>query len=327
MANSTPMATFIWPALLWGLLLLPVLAALYVRALRRAPRYPVTYSTAGTLRLAAARSAWRRHAAATLFLLGLGAVVVTLARPTVPLPVPSDRAAIILSMDISGSMRSQDILPSRLQAAKDAAKAFLDATPDRVRVGLVVFAGYSSLLSPPTTDHRRLATLIDDLGTARRTAIGEGLLEAVAALPGRVRPNLEGTMPLVLTAPPPGVVILLSDGRNNSGIDPLEAARMAKAQDVTVYTIGLGARTVSDFGWSIGGPMDEETLQTIAAMTGGTYHHASTADALHGIYRGLARAIAWDRRPTEVSAVGAGTAALLIVAATVLSWAAVPLRP
>lgn len=326
MANPTPMVTFIWPVVLWGLLLLPLLTILYLRILRRPGRHPVTYATAELLALAAPRGR-RRHLAAGLFLLGLGAIVITLARPTTPLPIPSDRSAIILSIDVSGSMRSQDIYPSRLEAAQRAAKAFLDATPDRVRVGLVVFAGYASVLSPPTTDHRRLAGLIDGLGTARRTAIGEGLLEGVAALPGRVRPNPDGSLPMLFTAPPPGVVVLLSDGRNNSGIDPMEAGRIAKAQDVTVYTIGLGSRTVSDFGWSIGGPMDEETLQAIATMTGGEYRHASTADALHGIYQRLARTIAWDRRPTEVSAVGAAAAALLLVAAAVVSSALIPLRP
>lgn len=320
------MVSFTWPAALWGLLLLPLLVIVYLRVLGRPGRHPVTFATTGMLVLAASRSR-RRHLAAGMYLLGLAAIIVALARPTAPLPVPSDRAAIILSMDVSGSMRSQDIAPSRIEAAQEAARAFLKATPDRVRVGLVVFAGYASTLSTPTTDHKRLLGLIDGLGLARRTAIGEGLIEAVAALPGRVRPNVDGTMPMLFTTPPPGVVVLLSDGRNNSGIDPIEAARAAAAQNVTVYTIGLGSRTETTFGWSIGGPMDEETLQTIATMTGGEYHHASTASTLHGIYRALARTIAWERRPTEVSAVPAGAAALLLIAATVVSAALVPLRP
>ncbi|MDQ7843021.1 MAG: VWA domain-containing protein [Armatimonadota bacterium] len=325
------MATFIWPSMLWGLLLLPLLVLLYRRLLRRPPPHPLTYSTAELLRLAAVPSAWRRHLAAALFLLALFAVILTLARPTLPLPVPADRAAIILALDISGSMRSQDIAPNRLEAAKRAAEAFLEATPDRVRVGLVVFAGFSSLLSPPTTDHGRLAELIAGLGVARRTAIGEGLLEAVAALPGRARPGPDGALPPLPPAVPPGIVVLMSDGRSNTGIDPLEAARLAARQRVTVYTVGMGARSASDnwwsSGWTIGGPVDEETLEAVASITGGTYHHASSADELHGIYRRLARQVAWERRPTEVSATTAGAAALLLIGAGLLSWLLVPLRP
>jgi len=325
------MATLLWPSMLWGLLLLPLLALLYRRLLRRSSPYPVAYSTAQLIRLAVVPSGWRRHRAAALFLAGLGAIILTLARPVIPLPAPADRAAIILALDISGSMRSQDIAPNRLEAAKQAAVAFLEATPDRVRVGLVVFAGFSSLLAPPTTDHTRLVQLIAGLGTARRTAIGDGLLEAVAALPGRARPGPDGTLPVLPPTLPPGIVVLMSDGRSNAGIDPLEAARIAQRQRVTVYTVGMGARGTADNwwsgGWTIGGPVDEETLQEIASITGGAYQHASSADALHGIYRRLARQIAWERRPTEVSAATAGAAALFLIAAGMLSWRLVPLRP
>lgn len=325
MANSTPMPSFIWPAFFWGLLVLPLLVFLYVRMLRRASRYPVTFSTTTSVLAAAlGRTAWKRHITAAMFLLALGAVIVAMMRPVVFLPTPADQAAIMLVLDVSGSMRSQDIAPSRLDAAKAAATTFLNAVPDRMRIGLATFAGYSALLSPPTNDHARLIELISSLGTARRTAIGEGLLEGVAGLPGRSRPTLDGSfgvMPAPAGTLPPGIVVLLSDGRNNAGIDPLDAADIAKRQQVKVYTIGLGDPLQRDFGWTIGGPMDEETLQAVASTTGGTYHHASSAKALHNIYRDLARQIGWERRPTEVSALAAGGAALLVVAAAVLSFA------
>lgn len=254
-------------------------------------------------------------------------MVLAAARPTLLLPVPADRSAIILAIDISGSMRSVDIEPSRLEAAQRAAQAFIAAVPDRIRIGLVAFAGFSTLLAPPTTDHRHLVELIEGLRTARRTAIGEGLLEAVAALPDRARPDADGALPPAAGLLPSGIVVLLSDGRSNTGIDPLDAAEIARRQQVTVYTVGMGQRGTRDLGWTIGGPMDEETLQTIATITGGAYHHASTADSLHSIYRGLARRIAWEQRPTEVSAAVAGAAAFLIITAAVLSWTLHPLRP
>lgn len=321
------MPTFVWPNLLWGLLGVPLLAVLYLRLLRRRVHYPVTYPTLETIRQASTPSG-RRHVAAALMGLSLAATVVALSRPMVPLPVQADQAAIMLAIDISGSMRSADIEPTRLDAAKEAARAFLEAMPGRVRIGLVAFAGFASLLASPTMEHRRIQDLIAGLGTARRTAIGEGLLEAVAALPGRARPTPEGVLPPLNDPLPPGIIILLSDGRSNTGIDPLQAAEIARRQQAMVYTVGMGQRISPDSAWTIGGPLDEDTLQAIAAATGGTYHHASTARALHEIYRTLARQIGWERKPVEVSALAAGFAGFLLVSATLVSWLLVhPIRP
>lgn len=312
--------TFVWPVFLWALVLIPLLAAGYLRLIRRPSREPVLFSTTATL-IAAWRGNRLRHAPAALLAAGVAALVFALARPVAPLPVPADRSAIILSMDISGSMRSADIHPSRLQAAQAAAKAFLQSLPPRVRVGLVVFAGFATVLAPPGTDRERIAGLIDGVSMARRTAIGEGLIEAVAALPGRSRPAPDGTLPPPPPGRlPPGFVVLLSDGRSNAGIDPLLAAEVAAQQQVTVYTVGVGQPVTPSNAWTIGGPMDEETLQAIATRTGGTYFHASSAQGLHDIYRALARSLGWERRPTEVSAIAAAVAAALIVAALAASW-------
>ncbi len=320
------MPTFLWPGFLWGVIALPLLVLLYFHLLRRRARYPVVFSTTTVLAAAAAPS-WRRHLGLALFLTGLAALIVTLARPVAPLSVPADRSAIMLAIDISGSMRSADIYPTRLDAAKSAAETFVNAVPDRVRIGLVAFAGFAELLSPPINDHRHLNELIAGLGTARRTAIGEGLLEAVAALPGRARPTPDGTLPPPSGPLPPAIVVLLSDGRSNTGIDPLQAAEIARLQEVRVYTVGMGQRVTPDNAWTIGGPMDEDTLQAIATVAGGTYHHASTAQALHMIYKTLAAQIGWERRPIEISAATAGVALLLLIAASVISLVVVhPLR-
>jgi Ca-activated chloride channel family protein len=314
------MPTFTAPGFLWGLLLLPLLAAAYIAAVRRPSRYPVAYSTGSLLASAAALAGRRRHLSAVLFLLGIAAVIVALARPEALIRAPADRAAIVLSIDVSGSMRSTDIDPTRLDAAKAASKTFIETVPDRVKIGLVVFAGFSTVLSAPTNDHARLIGLIDGLGLARRTAIGEGLLEAVATLPDRVKPRWDGTMPPTVTDPAPGFVVLLSDGRSNAGIDPLQAAQIARDQKVRVYTVGLGQPVTPDNVWTIGGPMDEETLQSIASITGGQYYHASSAKALQGVYRTLARRVGFERRPTEVSALAAAVALLALLAATMVAW-------
>lgn len=314
------MPTFTSPEFLWALLILPLLAVAYVAGVRRSSRYRISYSTGSLLAAAAAQTGRRQHLSAALLLVAFAATLLALARPEALIRVPADRAAIVLSIDVSGSMRSTDVSPTRIDAAKAAAKTFIDAVPDRVRIGLVAFAGFASVLSEPTTDHARLIGLIDGLGLARRTAIGEGLLEAVAALPDRVKPGPDGSLPPIPLNPTPGFVVLLSDGRTNAGIDPLRAAEIARDQKVRVHTIGLGARVTPDNSWTIGGPMDEETLQTIASMTGGEYYHSSSAQSLHGVYRTLGRRIGWERRPTEVSAVAAGVALLALLAGAALSW-------
>ena len=187
--------SFLWPALLYGLLLLPAMAAAYVLLLRRRSRLSVTFPT---LELVAAavdtRHRVRRHLPAAFFLLTFLAIITAVARPVISTPVPSDRAAMVLAIDVSGSMLSQDVDPSRLEAAKAAAKEFVGTLP-HVRVGLVTFAGYAVLAVPPTTDHERVLEAIDAITVRHRTAIGDGLIEAVAALPERVRPRPDGTLP------------------------------------------------------------------------------------------------------------------------------------
>ncbi len=314
--------TFLWPVLLTGLLLVPLLLAVYVRLLRR-PRsilpYPTTALAAVAMRR---RNRFATYLPPALLLLALTAAIMALSRPVVMLPLPADQSAIMLSVDVSGSMRSADVQPTRLDAAKAAAKTFVTTLPGRVRVGLVMFGGYAQLIVPPTTDHRRVIEEIDALQFIRRTAIGEGLLEAAVALPGRVKPGPDGMVPPVPAGPrPPGFVVLLSDGNSNTGIHPLEAAEIARRQEVTVYTVGVGQPYAPDnFGFgTIGGPLDETTLKEIARVTGGTYHHASSAERLRDIYRGLARVVGWERRPMEAGGPAAALAAMALVAALALS--------
>jgi len=312
--------TFIWPGLLWGLLLVPAVLALYVRLLRRALPASLPHPVTPLVAIAASHGKrFTRYLPAALLLLALTSAVVAVARPVVPLPVPADRSAIILAIDSSGSMRSQDILPTRLDAAKAAAKDFVAALPNRVRLGLVMFGGYALLLVPPGTDRPRILEAVDGLGFVRRTAIGEGLLEAVVALPERSRPGLDGTLPAPSGPRPPGIVILLSDGRSNTGIDPLEAAEIARRQEVTVYTIGVGQPFTPDNVYTLGGSLDEYTLKEIARLTGGTYHHASSAEALRGVYQKLARTVGWERRPQEAGALAAALAAVVLLAALAFS--------
>lgn len=322
-----PSVAFLWPAFLWGLGALPLLILLYSRLLRRRSRQAISFPS---IEVAAAarqrRGRISRHVPAAFLFLACAALLLALARPTVPLLAPVDRSAMMLAIDVSGSMLSQDVTPTRLDAAKAAAKEFVRGLPARVRIGLVSFAGDAILHTPPTDDHERLFQAIDALSVRHRTAIGDGLMEAVAALPGRIRPLPDGSLPSMPPGSlPPGIVVLLTDGQSNSGMDPLRAADIARREAVTVYTVGVGSPAPSDRAFTIGGPVDEETLQAIAQRTGGAYYRASSADRLHEIYRTLARSVGWESRPTEVTALAAGLGAAALLAALVLSVVLHPL--
>ena len=315
--------TFQWPLMLLGLAALPVLAAVYAWALRRPIRAPVAHTQLALLAQAVTASPpWRRHVPAALAALALAAVFLAMARPVAPLPVPAVQNTVVLSIDVSRSMLADDIPPSRIEAAKTAAREFVRAVPRGLKVGLVSFSSYATLIIPPTADRQRVLEAIDLLSTEFATAVGDGLLEAVWALPGRQRPS-PGASPAPPQPPvPPGTVVLLSDGQSNRGTIPQDAARVAREQDVKVYTIGVGTPEgtfLSLGGRSIWVRLDEATLQEIAEMTGGRYFHATSASELRRVYRQLSRTIGWEARPTEVSALAAGAAALFLVVAVGVS--------
>jgi Ca-activated chloride channel family protein len=315
--------TFQWPLMLLGLVTLPALVALYVWVLRRPVRAPVAHTQLALLAQAVIASApWRRHVPAALVALAFTSVLLGMARPVAPLPVPAVLNTVMLSVDVSRSMLADDIPPSRIEAAKTAAREFVRSMPRGLKVGLVSFSSYATLIIPPTADRQRVLDAIDLLSTEFATAIGDGLLEAVWALPGRQRPSPGA--PAVIPQPPipPGTVVLLSDGQSNRGTIPQDAARVAREQEVKVYTIGVGTPEGTFLnlgGRSIWVRLDEATLQEIAETTGGRYYHATSAAELRRVYRQLSRTIGWESRPTEVSALAAGAAALLLVGAIGMS--------
>lgn len=320
--------TFEWPSVLWALVALPLLAWAYLRLQRRRPRRVMLVPNVELLaRAAGGRGRWRRWAPPALYLAGIGMVLVGLARPSAPLPLPAREGAVILSVDVSRSMLADDFKPNRMAGAKLAAHEFVRTLPGGFRVGLVTFSSYATTVVPPTADRARIHDAIDLLTPEYATAIGEGLLEAVWALPGRVRPPAGGEAPLVAPpAPlgklPPGVIVLLSDGQNNRGIQPLEAARIARDLQVQVYTVGVGTpegTTLTVGGRSIFVRLDEETLRAMAETAGGAYHRTTNVGELRKVYRHLGREIGWERRPTEVTALAAGFTLICLIAAVVSS--------
>lgn len=316
--------TFEWSFMLWALGLLPMAVWLYLRLLVRRPRRAVLIPNLALLAQAAAQhSRWRRHTPAVLFLLALIAIIVGMARPVAPLPVPASSGIVVLSIDVSRSMLAEDLPPNRIEAAKTAAREFVLSLPRGFRVGLVTFSSYATTVLPPTADRARVLDAIELLNTEFATAIGDGLLEAIWNLPGRARPLTPGSPPPPPAGPlTPAVVVLLSDGQSNRGTLPLEAARVARDLQVRVYTVGVGTPEgtfLSIGGRSIWVRLDEETLRSMAETTGGSYYRTTRVGELRRVYRQLGREIGWESRPTEVTAVAAGVALGFVVTAVALS--------
>ena len=346
--------TFLWSSLLYLLLLMPLLVAAYVWSLRRRRKYAVRYSSLSLVRDAMShQSAWRRHLPFALFLPALTSLVFALARPTATVNVPSNKATIILALDVSRSMCSTDIPPNRLEAAKDAALKFVREEGSGRQIGIVAFAGFAELVQPPTDDLSLLESAITNLTTARRTAIGSAILrsiDAIAEIDTRVAPvdSDAGQTPAEEYAP--HIIVLLTDGASNAGPPPAFASEQAVARGIRVYTIGFGTRNntspmncggqfqeFDQFGgggsgnpFSGGGggfrrEIDEETLKQIADQTGGTYYAATSADELQNVFQNLPTYLIVTRETIEVSALFTALAVLLVLLALAFSARLYPL--
>jgi Ca-activated chloride channel homolog len=340
---------FLWPHNLWWMLLLPLLPALYGWLLRRGGKPALIYSSLRVVREAVGRS-WRRHVPPALVLLALALLLLALARPTAAVPLPWAKSTILLAIDISRSMRVEDVKPSRMVAAQDAAKAFLAEVPRHIEVGLVTFAGSAQVAQRTTTDRPSLVAAIDAIQMQLGTAIGNAIVVCLAELfpdhgidlgemtfgaPRRetaARSVDNGKAetrpaPREITPVPPGsydaaAIILLSDGRRTTGINTIEAAKMAADRGVRIYVVGLGTpdgHTAMGEGMSIYLQLDEPTLRHVAQLTGGEYHHAGTAEALRSVYQKLGSRLQVTKRDTELTALFALVAALLLLAGAGLS--------
>ena len=242
--------TLLWPAVLVLLAVLPLLVIARVWALRRR-RTGLRFSSLSLVRVAIPRSSRiRRHLPFALFLVGLGSLVIAIARPAAIVPVPDGRSTIVLAMDVSRSMCATDILPNRLVAAEEAAASFVQGQGGSTQIGIVAFAGFAQIIQPPTNDEEVLLDIIASLATGRRTAIGSAILESIDAL-AEIDPSIPRSVDPTDPsgdAPPsvpkgayaPAIIVLLTDGASNVGPDPLEAAKQAADRGLRVYTIGFG---------------------------------------------------------------------------------------
>ena len=333
---------FLWPQYLWLMLVLPLLPLAYLWLLRRRGKAALRYSSLAVVRAAAARRNWRRHVPPALVLLACSLLLLAAARPVARVSLPWARSSIMLAMDVSLSMRVTDVKPTRMAAAQDAARLFLRDLPRDIEVGLVTFAGSSQVAQAATLDRASLVAVIDGLQMQMGTAVGNAIVVCLAELfpdhgidlgemtfgsKARGRSLDQKPPPKQVTPVAPGsynsaAIILLSDGRRTTGVDTLEAAKMAADRGVRIYAVGLG--TVDGPGATADGMpiylrLDEPTLREVARMTGGEYFYAGTAEKLRSVYANLGSRLQVQTRETEVSGLLALAAALSAVMAATLS--------
>lgn len=335
--------SFLWPSLLWLMLLLPLLVALYFWILKRKRKTTVRLASISVAKLAAGSGpGWRRHVPPALLLLALAAMLFAVARPTAILTLPLSERTIMLAMDVSGSMRAEDVKPNRLVASQEAAKAFVNNLPREVRVGVVSFAGTAAVVQAPTESRDDVIKAIDRFQLQRGTATGSGIILSLATLfPDdgieiqhvTGQKNFPDNRPIAKKDAKPfqpvpagsynsAAIIMLTDGQRTTGPDPLDAAKMAAERGIRVYTVGIGTtqgEVIGFEGWSMRVKLDEETLKNISVLTHGEYFYAGTAEDLKKVYESLSSRMVVERKETEITALFAGLGALLAVAAASLS--------
>jgi Ca-activated chloride channel family protein len=286
---------------LWLLTLIAVVALLaaYIVVQLRRQKFVARFSNVELLgSVAPRRPGWRRHLTFALFLSGLAVLSVGVARPAAAVRVPQERATVIMAIDVSLSMESTDVLPSRIDAAKVAATKFLGILPSRINLGLVSFARNGNLLVPPTVNRDSVRTAISSLELDNYTAIGEAIFTSLDAI---------DVFSKATTAkgdkPPPARIVLLSDGANTTGRSVASAVAAAKAANVQISTIAFGTAdgTVTFDGQTVPVPPSPETLQAIASGTGGTYHAAASAQGLQSVYANIGSQIGYTTVHRDIS--------------------------
>jgi Ca-activated chloride channel family protein len=303
----------------WLLALLPVIAvaAVYVWRQFRRRQYAMKFTNVDLLRTLAPRGlGWRRHAAAGAFLLSLVALGSAMARPSVDKKEPLERATVMLAIDVSLSMEADDVAPTRIEAAQEAAKAFVDELPPTYNVGLVSFAKSANVLVSPTKDRASVITAIDGLTLAEATATGEAVFTSLDAIRSVPADGANGA--------PPARIVLLSDGYRTSGRSIEDAASAAAAANVPVSTIAFGTDTgvVDIRGQLQRVPVDRLSLQQLAENTKGFFYEAASVSELKKVYEDMGSSIGHRVEPREVTQWYAGAALLfgLCAAAMSLLW-------
>lgn len=324
--------SFIWPFMLISLVLIPIGVWLYLRQQRR--RRAFTWGGLAPAGAAGKGIGRRRHLPWVLFLIALTTLLIALARPQTVLSLPRTEGTVILAFDVSGSMAAEDLQPTRIEAAKAAARDFVARQPRTVQIGVVSFSDNGFTVQPPTSDQAAILGAIDRLAPARGTSLANGILTALhtielAKAPDTTRyyTNLTPTATPEPTPVPtgyyePAAIVLLSDGDNNESPDPAEAAQAAAERGVRIYTVGIGSPGGIDLkinGFLVHTQLDEGALQNLADATDGKYYNAESTEELIAVYDNLNPQLVVKTEKTEITSLLAGASLLIFMAGGALS--------
>lgn len=330
--------TFVWPVMLLWLTLLPAFVAVYLGMQQRRRRLVAIYGNPGLVQEAAGRRIGvRRHVPPALFLAALAVLIVAMARPQATVSLPRLEGSVILAFDVSGSMAGDDLKPTRLEAAKTAAREFVQDQPTSVQVGVVTFSDGGFTTQPPTDDKDAVLAAINRLTLQRGTSLARGIeasLNVIAAGTETDADKPRGlSIPRTQTSEPTptpvpkgtytsAVIVLLTDGENNQLPDPLEVAQTAADRGIRIYTVGVGSAagaTLNIEGFTVRSRLDEETLRQISQLTGGTYYNAESEEDLHAIYDNLDPQLELKPQKMEVTSLFAGAGILILMIGSTLS--------
>lgn len=329
--------SFIWPTLLLALFFVPLLVLLYLRIQARRRRFAARYGSLGLVHDAMGSGIGiRRHVPAMIFLGGITILLFSLARPQATVSVPKIEGTVMLTFDVSGSMAADDLKPTRMEAAKAAAREFVENQPTGISIGVVVFSDGGISVQAPTDDRAETLATIDRLVPRRGTSIGNGMLVALntIAVDAGDPPilNTSGTSPdpaapvEPVEAPqgwyPSAVIVMLTDGENNEEPDPLMAADLAADLGVRVYTVGIGSpegAILEVEGFTVHTRLDEPLLQYIAGTTGGAYYNAGDEEQLRRIYADLEPKLTVKPEEIEMTSIFAGLGMVIFLVGGMLS--------
>ena len=321
------MVSFLWPWLLLSLLALPACVFLYLRLQRKRGMAAERLGALGGIwQSASALAGKRRHIPPVILLIAAAILAVASARPQVSLPVPRLEGTIMLAMDASSSMAAEDVLPSRLDVAKLAAKALIRERPDGALIGVVAFGRSGLVVQPPTDDVTALEATIDRLTPDHGTSLARGILTALTVVLPPTEPGSTSTTQQEDDTPEepfaPALIVLLTDGENTDDPDPIEAAQITIERGVRVHTVGVGTvegAVIQVEGFNLFTQLHEPILQEIALQTEGTYFTLADVDDIPAIYQDLKKEFVVESEETEITALLAGFSALLLLAGATLS--------